>query len=354
MAETNPDYQTLYQPLIIKSIREEVPGFKTILLEEPSERKITYLPGQYLTFVLPHHETETRRSYSIISAPVRQEPLAIGVKRIANGLFSRKLIDHAKPGDTLWTTGAAGFFTLPDDLTGYNQLFFLAAGSGITPMLSLIKTVLFGTIKMPVVLIYSNRSEAETLYRRELLELAAAFPDRFRMEFLYSNSADLSRARLRKDLVLAFVRQHAAGPLEKLLCYVCGPQEYMRMCTYGLNLAGVPLANIKKENFNVEKVSFRPEPPDTRPHLVSVLFKNQLYTFPAQYPDTILQAAKKAGLNLPYSCEAGKCGNCATLCKTGTVWMSYNEVLTEKELQKGLVLTCVGYPAGGDVMLEAL
>ncbi|KAA9345567.1 flavin reductase family protein [Adhaeribacter soli] len=352
MLQPDPDFYSLYHPLTITRIREEIPGFKTLFLEEANGEKIKYQAGQYLTLVTQEHNTEFRRSYSLISSPVLNEPLGIGVKRIPNGLFSRKLTDDAQVGDTLWTTGAGGFFTLPENLADYGQLFFLAAGSGITPVLSLIKTALFAFPDIPVVLIYSNSSHDRAAYRQEFMELEDRYPSRFKTEFLYSDAADLSRARLYKDLLQLFVKYHALTTPDKMLCYVCGPQNYMRMCTYGLNLAGIPLENIRKETFSTDKVLAKVQPPDTEEHTVSIFFNGQQHIIPAQYPATILQAAKKAGINLPYSCEAGKCGNCVARCKKGRVWMSYNEVLTEKEISKGLVLTCVGYPIGGDVVLE--
>ena len=343
---------SLYKTLSVSAIKQETPDVKTFYFEGPEAREIQYLAGQYLTFVLPDHKPEIRRSYSIISAPVLNEPLAIGVKRIENGLFSRYLFDHVQPGDQLLSTGVSGFFTLPENIETYGQLFFLAAGSGITPILSLIKTVLFSHLKLPVVLIYSNRNHDAAIYRDELIQFADQFPERFKVEFLFSDAADLAKARLYKGLLQTFVEVLAVAPPTEMLAYVCGPENYMRMCTYGLHVAGVPLQNIRKENFSTQKVHIKVQPPDVAAHQVSIQVKNQHYSFKSQYPDTILQAAKKAGLSLPYSCEAGKCGNCAAQCAQGLIWMSYNEVLTEKEIAKGLVLTCTGYPIGGDVTLK--
>jgi ferredoxin-NADP reductase len=352
MSQHQTTFLSGFIPLTISGIREEAKNFKTFFLKTQAGDKITYQPGQYLTFILPEHEFEVRRSYSIISAPVLKEPLAIGVKRVENGIFSRRLIDKVKVGDTLWTTGAGGLFLFPENIQDYKQLFFLAAGSGITPIFSLIKTVLFSLPNLPIVLIYSNHSPEETIYLEELTDLAKQYPDQFRIEFIFSNAADLSRAHLYKDLLVQFINAYSITTPNKLLAYVCGPMNYMRMCFYGLHSAGVPLENIRKENFSTDKVITKAEPPDKEAHKVSIMVKDQEHIFATQFPDTILQAAKKAGINLPYSCEAGKCGNCAAQCKTGKVWMSYNEVLTDREINQGLILTCTGYPVGGDLKLE--
>src|SRR5438105_3870974 len=137
MGGITPDF---YKKLIVKEIREEITDFKTFVFED--NKQINYQPGQYLTLVNFFNKEEIRRSYSITSTSVLNEPLSIGVKRMENGFFSRQLVDYTKVGDVLITTGAGGFFTLPDNIEHFRQIFFFAAGSGITPVYSLLKTVL--------------------------------------------------------------------------------------------------------------------------------------------------------------------------------------------------------------------
>lgn len=341
-----------YQALTISHIRQETRDFKTFYFEPDPTHPILYQAGQYLTLVLQQHHQEMRRSYSFISSPELHEPLGIGVKRIDNGLFSRYLIDQVRPGDQLLASGAGGFFILPDPIRDYRQVFFFAAGTGITPVFSLLKTVLYAHPQLKAVLIYSNQTPEQAIYRAELQQLAEAFPNRFVLELLYSNAADLSRARLHRDLLRWFVKTYALAPADQLLAYVCGPLSYMRMCIYGLREAGVPRDNIRKENFSTEKPRTLVMPPDQDIHLVTLQWQGQVHRVTVQYPATILQAARQAGIRLPYSCEAGRCGNCVARCLSGQVWLSYNEVLTDKEIARDLTLTCTGYPIGGDVVLE--
>ena len=339
----------LFQQLEISEIREEVKGFKTIVFAGGHD--LHYQPGQYLTFVHQHHNQEIRRSYSLVSSPALEEPLTIGVKRVTNGAFSRLLVDKAKPGDHLITTGAGGFFTLPENLSAYQQVFFFAAGSGITPIFSLIKTLLVRHPDLSVVLIYSTPSAAQTAFYLPLLEYAGLHP-RFHLRFLFSNSPDLRLARLNRDLLIQLLEMHVKNR-DQTLFYICGPESYMRLCTYTLQEEDVPKENIRRENFIIEKkLPPKAVPPDTETHFVTIEQGEARYHFPSAYPDTILQSAKKQGIELPYSCETGRCGNCAARCTGGKVWLSYNEVLTEKDLAEGLTLTCVGYPVGGDVLLQ--
>jgi ring-1,2-phenylacetyl-CoA epoxidase subunit PaaE len=280
------------------------------------------------------------------------EPLYIGIKRIPNGNFSRILFDYAKPGDILRTTGAAGVFILPNDVNSYRQLFFFAAGSGIIPIFSLIKTLLISHPFTKIVLVYSNKSVALAVFYIELNELQSQYPENLHIEFLFSNTEDLFRARLHADLVSLYLETLAIDALDRCLYYICGPEAYMRFCTFILHGHHIPRENIKKEIFHTARPASRIEPPDKSAYTVSILKGSDEYNVEVQYPTTILQAARKQGINIPYSCEVGRCGNCMATCTSGKVWMSYNEVLTDRELAKGLILTCTGYPVGGHVEIR--
>ena len=342
--------EKLYRKLVISEITEEVKGFKTFVFEEGHQ--IEYSSGQYLTLVKFAGDKEIRRSYSITSSPFLNEPLSIGVKRVENGWFSRELVDDASPGDEVLTTGAGGFFILPENTADFEQVFFFAAGAGITPVLSLIKTALYAHAHLNVVLVYSNASPSKAAYLNILRSLEKQFSGRLKLELLFSNSADLSKARLYRDLLLQLVDLHSLTAENKRLFYICGPEAYMRMCTYVLQETGIPGTFIRKENFVIHtKPAAANLPPDKEERQVTLRYGNDVYQFKVHYPDPILKAAKKQNITLPYSCEVGRCGNCVAKCLNGKVWHSYNEVLTEKELAAGLVLTCVGHPVDGDVEL---
>jgi ring-1,2-phenylacetyl-CoA epoxidase subunit PaaE len=342
----------LYKTLRITNIKSETADCSTFYLSPADNEQLYYKPGQFLTFVFTKPAGEERRSYSISSTPALQEPLSITVKRLENGEYSRKLFDYAKEGDILTTTGAAGFFVLPEDIQPWKEIFFIAAGSGITPVYPLIKTVLYLHPHIRVILIYSNRSVATTIFYKELKLLSTLFAGRFIIEFLFSSAVNLERARLSKWLLGKLLKEYSRAPRAETLFYTCGPFDYMRMVTIELLESRVPLQHIKKENFTPLKIESKTLPPDTHTHGVEIQLQQKIYQLETQYPQTILQAAKKAGIVLPYSCEAGRCGSCAATCVKGKVWMSYNEVLMDDEMEKGRVLTCVGYPINGDVVLK--
>jgi ferredoxin-NADP reductase len=336
--------------LIIENIREEIKGFKTFSFAEGHD--LEYQAGQFITLVDNSGSKEIRRSYSIISSPALKEPLTIAVKRIDNGVFSRKLVDRARIGDSLLTTGAAGFFRLPDNIKLFTSIFFFAAGSGIAPILSLIKTTIHVYPDISVYLIYSNQSIENTAFYQELQGLILRHPEQFHVDYLFSSESDLRKARLNRDLLLEFLKINHFNR-EKTLFYTCGPESYMRMIIFHLVEEGFSVNQIKKEDFNPgnKKITGR-LPPDKNSYRVELDLKGSKFSFPVKYPDSILQAAKKIKLNLPYSCETGKCGSCAAICISGKVWLSNNEVLTDKELARGLTLTCTGHPQDGDVNLK--
>jgi ring-1,2-phenylacetyl-CoA epoxidase subunit PaaE len=333
--------------LIIESIAQETVDTKSFVLKS-ADGQIIYKPGQFLTLLHPR-SSAVRRSYSLSSHPLLDQHLQITVKRIDNGEFSRWLFDRAKVGDLLQTIGASGFFTLPDDLSNDTMLLFFAAGSGITPILSLLKEVLFQR-QQRILLIYSNHSERETIFYRELKELEKQFSKRLSIVFLFSSNKNLNHARLSWTLIIELIDEHVANKA-KALAYLCGPHDYMQMVEIALLTEGVPLENIRTEKFNTDRPVIKELPPDIDPHIVNIEYQGQRFLLKVKYPDTILQTAKLQGIDLPYSCEAGRCGTCSATCISGKVWMSRNEVLVDKELERGRVLTCTGYPVGGDVKL---
>ena len=344
---------SIYKKVRVQEVIQETRDSKTFKLALADGSPLEYVAGQFITLVFPKSgEKEDRRSYSFSTAPGIDPDPAITLKWVENGEYSRKLIDYVKKGDEFLTIGASGFFTLPDDIDNHDRVFFLAAGSGITPVFSLLKTLLARDNEVQIVLVYSNKSKDDAIFLEELIALRNIHKDRFRIEFLYSNSPDLTRARLGKWLLENLLKEYGLPDPPKTLFFLCGPYDYMRMATIVLQTEGVPPENIRRENFSAVKPRFRPQPDDKAPHRVDILILDEEYSIECQYPETILQKARKSGIALPYSCESGQCGTCAATCVSGEIFMWNNEVLLDSEVEKGRVLTCTGYPVGGDVVIR--
>jgi ring-1,2-phenylacetyl-CoA epoxidase subunit PaaE len=338
----------MYHQLQITQIIQETKDSKTFVLKSLDNTLNQYQAGQFLTLVFETPTGEKRRSYSLSSAPLLREAISITIKKVDNGEFSRSLLTHAQVGDVLLASGINGMFTLPKNLNQVEQFFFLAAGSGITPCFSLIKTLLHTTNKK-IVLIYSNKNEEQTIFYNQLLQLQKAFPTQLTIQLLLSNNTSVYNSRLSNWLLQQLLKQLLQTEKSNALFYLCGPFEYMQMATITLLGASIPSSNIKKENFDSLPRKEKPLPPNTNAHSIILNIQGEKHVLSVQYPNSILAAAKKNNLAIPYSCEAGRCGSCAATCTKGKVWMAYNEVLLDEELAKGRILCCQAYPLNDEV-----
>jgi ring-1,2-phenylacetyl-CoA epoxidase subunit PaaE len=329
----------------------ETPDAVTYMLEEASGKPVTWDAGQSITFLFTHHEHEIRRSYSICTAPGIDKHVAITVKKKENGEISRHILSTWKKGTTVSSLPPAGRFVIDTEPSQKRQIWFIAAGSGITPILALIKKVLFHEQESHITLIYQNHDERHIIYQSVLQQLATQYAQRFRKIDLLSNpiTQEAKPARLNNWLLEQLVT--APSPHLSSLFYTCGPEPFMRMVQFTLRVLGYKEDQLRKEHFVIEALH---KPAFTMPSTaftVVVHYANQTHQFTTAWPDTILQAAQKQGITLPYSCNTGRCATCAAICRKGSVTMSNNEVLTDADLQGKLVLTCTGY-ATSDLDLE--
>ncbi len=344
--------RTHFFSLRIQEVIQETLDTKSFVLERVTAESVFCMAGQFLTFLFQNRMgKEMRRNYSVSSSTELGEPFMITVKRIPNGEFSRQLFEYAQPGDILKTIGPSGFFTLPREKLIPSLLFFFAAGSGIAPIFSLIKTALHQFPKVKIVLIYSNPSERQTIFFHALKSMQHQYSDRFQIEFLFSDADRIRNKRLGIVLLEKLLFQYQATSNTETLFYLCGPFEYMRMITIVLRNQGVPAANIRKEIFDIHPPLQKVLPPDQEIHNVHLLFEDKKFSFDTQYPETILQTAKRLLIPIRYSCESGQCGTCAATCLSGKVWMFKNDVLLEEDINKGRVLTCTGFAVGGDIVI---
>lgn len=333
----------------ITKIIEETPAAKTFILKPSHGCNPSYKAGQFITLVFNTAHGEKRRSYSMSSSPLGNEPLSITVKKIDNGEFSRALIYQAKVGDQLVTAGVSGQFTT-DRAAPENNFCFIAAGSGITPCFSLIKTLLLQTDKQ-IMLFYSNVNVATTIFHKQLLDLQKKYSSRFRIHFLFSDHSDLYQRRLSKWLLDQLLERYLGNSISNTNFYICGPFEYMQTVEITL-LSHTRREFIFKENFSSLPRQVLPVPPDISEHKVGVQLLGKVYNFNIQYPLSIIKTAKLQGIELPFSCEAGRCGSCIATCTKGEMWMAYNEVLTDKEVRQGRILSCQAYPINGDAEIS--
>lgn len=343
--------QSILHKLKVVDIIQETEQAKTFFLQPLDEWNPVYKPGQYLTLIFFRNGIEKRRSYSLTSDS-HEKLLSITVKRVVNGEFSRYILGHVEIGDTLETIGIGGFFHFAEQLSPQTkQLFFLAAGSGITPVFALINEALQKYPAAEIILLYSNKNENDVIFYKQLQKLQQQYSSRFKIEWLFSNSMSIYTGRLSNYLLNILLSKYVKEPAYTFF-YLCGPFDYMLMINITLLAYGAKAENIFREQFNTLPRIVKPVPPDTNEHTAVLHIANNIYNIRVQYPDTILAAAKKKNIMLPYSCEAGRCGSCVATCKKGKVWMAYNEVLMDDEIAKGKILVCQSYPVGEDVEIQ--
>lgn len=336
------------QEFTIVRIEKETPSASTFYLR-PDRGPIHYKAGQYITFNNEGTDPSKSRSYSFSSAPHEKE-LSITIKRQENGYFSRLMIDKAQVGDKVRAIGVFGKFVLPEPTPEQAHYLFFAAGSGITPIYSLIKSILATQAHAAIHLYYSNSSREQTIFREQLNEMILAYPNRLKIHYFFSQENAIHDARISAFMIPDILKQI---PHQQPLCYLCGPIDYMDTIGMSLKTYGIPAANIFTEEFfqyRDEEQEFEiQEPPDQKAHSVTIRLPQRIVHLRVQYPESILQTALNNDIHLPYSCGSGQCGACVAKLIRGKVWMTYNSVLTDDEIKSGMTLTCMGFPIEGDV-----
>ncbi|WP_291914290.1 ferredoxin--NADP reductase [Chitinophaga sp. CB10] len=347
----------MYLQLRITAITRETEDTRTYTLENVAAEKIDYLPGQFLTFLVNLHGVEHRRSYSICTTPGLDAHLAVTVRRKENGEISRHILQHWQTGTIVTALEPTGRFTPGPASPHPRDIFLFAAGSGISPVYAIMRHFLHTEPTAHIKLVYSNSSPERTIFLRQIQALEQQFPQQLQVIHLYSNDPDVHHAyrRLSNTLLEMLVKDHLRYKPADAQFFLCGPFDYMRMIIMTLTFIGFDEGQLHKENFVVNtaaKIEKTGIPDDASPRALTIRVKGEEYQLDIPGNEPILQYALEQGIALPYSCKGGVCGSCTASCTKGNIWMSVNEVLTDKELQQGLVLTCTGYVKDGPAELE--
>ncbi len=315
-----------------------------------------FTPGQYLTLRANIDGEDIRRSYSICSSS-NHGALEVGVKHVPDGLFSShamKLIT----GATLSVMPPQGCFTA--ELGGKNHYLLVAAGSGITPCLSIATSVLEAESESQITLIYGNRSSSSMMFKAELNALKDRYTERLQVFHVLSREQqdiELTNGRIEGDKVSAFFE---AGLITKQTidaAYICGPEEMIKEVSSALTGLGMPASNIHFELFTTAKSGKKPtkafESPIEDTTEVSITLDGTTQIFGLDHEnETVLAAAQRAGLDLPFSCEGGMCCTCRCKIVSGGAKMDVNYSLQDWEIEAGYTLACQTRPTGKSLTLD--
>lgn len=339
-----------WRPLRVRSAVEETPDAKSIAFDLPASEveAFRYKPGQFLTLRLPVAGRHLPRCYSMSSAPGVDDAPRITVKRVEGGRGSNWLCDHAQTGITLEVLPPSGVFT-PRTLDG--DFLLLAGGSGITPVFSILRSALAHG-QGRITLIYANRDEHSVIFRRELTALAGAHPTRLMViHWLDSVQGVPSVAQLAE----------VARPYRSGQAFVCGPGPYMEACIAALQGIEMDPVQIHVERFASlpdeetaadESVAPPPVPDAVDEAEVEIAHQGQVFRVRCSGSEPILDAALRAGIELPYSCRAGLCASCMCQVQSGRVHLRHNEALDKKDLAKGWTLACQAVPTSAEVRVK--
>jgi ring-1,2-phenylacetyl-CoA epoxidase subunit PaaE len=340
--------------LIIKEVKRETKDAVSILFSVPEElhANYTFLAGQYINLRLTLDNQEIRRAYSICSAPDSDE-LRIAVKAVPKGLFSQFANTKLKAGDVLEVGKPEGKFTFEPQADRQRNYAAFVAGSGITPAISILKSVLKNEPKSSFVLVYGNKSPEETIFHQELHDLQSQYMGRLFVHYVYSQakSEEALSGRIDKSTVNYILKEkHASLDFDKF--YLCGPEEMINTVSDALKEKNIKESNIKFELFSASAKENSIEQSLEGHAQITVMVDDEETTFEMSAKQTILDAALKQGIDAPYSCQGGICSSCLARVTEGTAEMTKNSILSEKEVASGLILTCQAHPTSASIRVD--
>ena len=343
---------TFYK-LHIKDVKRETPNAVSVAFTVPSELQSAYefTAGQYINLKLTLDGQEIRRAYSICSSPNSGE-LRIAIKSVQNGHFSKFANDNLKTGDIIEVGQPEGKFTFEPNAEKQKNYAAFVAGSGITPVMSILKSVLENEPNSTFVLVYGNKSPEETIFHQELHDLQLKYVGRLFVHFVYSNSnsGDLF-GRIDKSAVNFILNnKHKEKEFDKF--YLCGPEEMINLVSNVLKEHNVAEKDIKFELFSTSTAENANVGNQSGHTKITIMVDDEETTFEMSQKQTVLEAALKQGIDAPYSCQGGICSSCLARITNGSAEMKKNSILTDGEVAEGLILTCQAHPTSAEIYVD--
>jgi ring-1,2-phenylacetyl-CoA epoxidase subunit PaaE len=336
---------THFYPLKVQQIRPLTPDSVAITLDVPKElvQTFAFSAGQYITIKKEIKGKELRRAYSISSSP-RKNALTIGVKKVDRGGFSDFANSQLKVGDQLEVMPPEGRFVFKPSQQAKNIMAF-AAGSGITPIMSIARTVLESNPKNTFVLLFGNKSYEDTMFYTELVKLQLEHPKQFFLYFALSQAREEDSLFGRIDTALInFVLKNKHKNTLFDDYYVCGPEPMINLVLDRLKVDGIPEDRVHYELFTTTEISDElPDKPEGKTQL-TVLLDDEEFSFPMDKSTKVLDAVLKENIDAPYSCQGGVCSTCIARITEGEAEMEKNQILTDSEIAEGFILTCQAHP----------
>lgn len=342
----------IFHNLTIKEVTRVTPKAVEIWFDIPLELagEFDYTSGQYLTLKADINGREVRRAYSI-SSTSEDLGISVVVKQVEHGVFSNYAM-KLKAGDTLDVATPDGLF-LFEEVSESKTFLAVAAGSGITPIISIIKIALKSSSEHKVALIYGNQSVAQTIYYEQLNDLVDAYPDRFILKYSFSREErdEALFGRINRGNLNYFLKQDCKGWAFDT-AFLCGPEEMIHEVTDNL----VEKEYLKKEQIKFELFSASDAKveitEDSHLSEIEVVLDDEELTFTMKRDENLLDVMLRNDIDAPYSCQGGICSSCICLIEEGDVMLAKNSILTDGELEEGYSLACQAYPKSAKVRVN--
>jgi len=342
----------IFHSLQIQNIIKETANAVSLVLDIPKSLKeeFRFTAGQYINIKTTIDNKEVKRAYSICSTPNRGE-IKIAIKAIENGTFSVYATSQLKDGDTLDVSLPEGKFVLNPE-NNKNYIAF-AAGSGITPILSMVKATLEENNSAKFYLIYGNKSENDVIFKNELDSLKDRFSDRFNLHYIYSqqNITDCLFGRIDEENTNYFIK-NIYSDVSFDSVFLCGPEGMINTVSNTLQANGILKENIFFELFTTSSKEENTNQIKYGETVVTVLLDDEEIEFTMKQEDNLLTASLRNKVDAPYSCQGGVCSSCMAIVTKGKAVMTKNSVLTDEEIAEGLVLTCQAHPTTPKLFLD--
>jgi ring-1,2-phenylacetyl-CoA epoxidase subunit PaaE len=351
----------------VAEVIKETPDAVSICFDSSELQKLfhAFIPGQHLTLKLHLNNKEVRRSYSISSIP-HEKYLNITVKQVRNGLVSNHLVQHIEKGSVLEISKPEGHFTIAVDPEKKHSYYFFAAGSGITPVYSMIRSILENEPKSSVYLLYGNRKPESIIFYEQLKELQQNYEGQFFVEFTLSQSGggllpflNSSKShwkgwkgRINKKLIDLFYETYPSRTREKSF-YICGPGQMIEEVKTELASLGMDPKTIHAEYFTTP-TTLTADPKISHLESANIIVHLNGKQHQLQIPGDkkILDSLMDAGLDPPYSCSSGACSTCMAKIIKGTVTMDIVLALEPEEIAQGYILTCQSRPTSEELEIK--
>lgn len=349
--------------LTVQTIVHETADAIAIYFKDELNQIPHFWPGQFLTLVMNIKGQSVRRSYSICTSPAVLPQIGVCVKRVEGGLVSNHLLDALKEGDVIEVLEPYGNFTLNYKMAKIPTLVLIGAGSGITPLMSIIKSVRATGSQSRIHLFYGNRNEKSIIFKEQLDQLEKESNGNLVVTHLLSQAGEGFsgiKSRIEGKLLQSLCNESAIFDDETANFYICGPDGMMHSVLDMLEAQGIPKDRVHKESFFLahkpqetsQTESADIDPSDDGSRMVKLKLDGNVHDIKVPKGNYILETALAHGLDLPYACTMGVCGMCRATKIQGKMLIEEQEAISEAEIEEGACLTCVGMPISHDLIID--